>query len=196
MRLGLITDTHLPALIRQLDELGPQVAKFLAAVDLILHAGDVTSPAILDWLEQFAPVTAAKGNNDEFVDPRMASVQYLEVEGWSIGMAHNLAPESRPLREIRQRCFSRPIEVMIGGHTHLERIRCADGLVLINSGSPVLPHHKETRLGTVASLDLSADALHAEVLVLGETPGRPNPGRPHVLDVSRLSLRVPADPAL
>src|SRR5437660_358757 len=85
MRLALITDTHLPALIRQLDELWPECGAFFGGADLILHGGDVTSPAILDWLEQFAPVIVAKGNNDGFTDPRMQPVQYLEVDGWRIG---------------------------------------------------------------------------------------------------------------
>lgn len=192
MRLGLVTDTHLPALIRQLDELGPQCADFLHTVDLILHAGDVTAPMILDWLEQFAPVVAARGNNDAFIDPRLQPIQFLEVEGWRIAMAHSLAPETRPLDAIREQHFSRPVDIMIAGHTHFERIRHGHGMLLINSGSPILPHHKETRLGTAGLLELTPESLHAEVVVLGETPGRPNPGRPHCWDATRDFLRAHA----
>jgi len=71
VRVALISDTHLPALIRQLDGLGPEIATVLAGVDLILHAGDVTAPSVLDWLEQFAPVLVARGNNDDFDHPRI-----------------------------------------------------------------------------------------------------------------------------
>ena len=87
MRIGLISDTHLPSLIHRLDELGPEIGEFLATVELILHGGDVTAPAVLDWCAQFAPVLVSRGNNDRFQDPRMADVQLLEVEGWRIGMA-------------------------------------------------------------------------------------------------------------
>ena len=52
MRVGLISDTHLPSLMRQLDELGPECARFLETCDLILHGGDIVSRSVLDWCEQ------------------------------------------------------------------------------------------------------------------------------------------------
>lgn len=185
MRIGLVTDTHLPALHRQLDELGPEAAAFFATVDLILHGGDVTSPSILDWLEQFAPVVVARGNNDGFEDPRMRPMQFLDIEGWRIGMIHNLAPEHRPVHVLRERAFGGThVDIMIAGHTHRERIEYRDGVVIINSGSPILPHHKDTRLGTVGLLDLAPGRLHAEILLLGHTAGRRNPAAPILLDVA------------
>jgi hypothetical protein len=78
MRIGLISDTHLPRQVKHLGELGPQVSKFLAGVDLILHGGDVVLGSVFDWCEQFAPVLAATGNNDYFTDPRMKPLQFLE----------------------------------------------------------------------------------------------------------------------
>ena len=38
MRIGVISDTHLPSLIRQLDDLGPQAAQFVTAVQEFLRA--------------------------------------------------------------------------------------------------------------------------------------------------------------
>lgn len=176
MRIGVIGDTHLPALFRQLDGLGPECGDFLRTVDLILHAGDVTAASVLDWLEEFAPVLAAEGNNDEFCDPRLQPVQYIDVLGWRIGMAHDLTPEARPLVDIWRKHFDRPLDLMIAGHTHLERLREEDGLLLVNPGSPILPHHRETRLGTVALLEVELGCVRTEIVVLGETPARPNPG--------------------
>jgi putative phosphoesterase len=139
-------------------------------------------------LEQFAPVIAATGNNDGFSDPRSKPRQYLEIEGWRIGMAHDLAPETRALSEVHARRFDRQVEIMVGGHTHLERLRHGEGMILINSGSPVLPHHKDTRLGTVGLLELSPDSVLARIHVLGETEGRVNPGRAHELTLTREEL--------
>ena len=70
MRVGLISDTHLPSLMHSLDQLGPQVGETFASVDLILHAGDVHSVRVLDWLEQFAPVVPPPGNHDTSQDAR------------------------------------------------------------------------------------------------------------------------------
>lgn len=185
LRVALISDTHLPALIRDLAALWPQAAQFLSGVDLILHAGDVTAPSVLAWLEQFAPVVVARGNNDDFEHPHMKPVQTLELESWRIGMAHDLAPESRPLPLIRDRVFGDGVEIMIGGHTHLERIEQRDGLVLINAGSPTLPHHKETRLGCAGLLEITRERFSASILPLGHTAGRPNPTQPLSLTVTR-----------
>ena len=186
MRIGLLSDTHLPALVRNLDEMGPQPAEFFSTVDLIMHGGDLTSPIILDWLEQFAPVVCSTGNNDPITDSRMKDVQVLEAEGWRIGMIHSLEREFRPMSELKQ-LFPSPVDIMVAGHTHQERLEYRDEVVLLNSGSITFPHHKELRLGTVGLLDLGPGTLHAEIIPLGDTPGRPNPGSAMVLDIPDIS---------
>ena len=184
MRIGLISDTHLPSLIRTPDELGPQLAEFLRGVDLILHAGDVVRPFVLDWCEQFAPVVVAQGNNDDFEDSRMALRQILDIEGWRIGMVHELRPEDRPVPVLLESALGgEQVDVLIGGDTHVERLEYRSGVVVVNSGSPTLPHHKEFRLGTVGLLDLSLGRLHAEIIALGHTAGAPNPTVPRHLEL-------------
>ncbi|MGE3075083.1 MAG: metallophosphoesterase family protein [Dehalococcoidia bacterium] len=176
MRIGLIADTHLPSLVRSLDELGPQIADVLRSVDLILHAGDVTAPSVLEWCGQFAPLLVAEGNNDLFVDPRMEKRQMLDIEGWRIGMAHELRPESRPIDEIlRSSLAGERVDILIGGDTHVERLEFREDVLLINSGSPILPHHLSTRLGTVGVLEVTRTRVHAEIVVLGHSEGLPNP---------------------
>ncbi len=195
MRIGLISDTHLPSLIHSLDELGPEVGEFLASVELILHGGDISRPSVLDWMEAYAPVRAARGNHDVFEDPRVADRQILELEGWRIAMAHDLRREDRPIAEIIERDFAglEP-DIVIGGDTHVERLEYRDGVVLINSGSPNLLHHKETRLGSVALLEIEPDRLHAEIVTLGHSDGAPNPGVPsHLEIVDRQLIRASHD---
>jgi len=182
MRIGLLSDTHLPALIRNLDELGPEPARFFESVDLILHGGDLTSPLVLDWLEQFAPVVCVTGNNDPIADPRTKDVQMLELEGWSIGMVHSLDRQFRPISEL-QKVFPKPVDIMVAGHTHQEHLEVRDGVLILNSGSITFPQHKELRLGTVGILELEPGKLHAEIVVLGHTPGRPNPGTAMTIDI-------------
>ena len=178
MRIGLIADTHLPSLTRSLDELGPEVGDALRGVDLILHGGDVTSPTVLDWCEQFAPVLVAEGNNDLFQDPRMRPTQFLDVHGWRIGMAHELRPESRPIQQILHSALGgEHVDILIGGDTHVERLEFRDGVLLVNSGSPILPHHLSTRLGTVGILEISPGRVHAEIIALGPSEGLRNPAR-------------------
>ena len=183
MRIGILSDTHLPETIRYLDHLGPEPASFFSTVDLILHSGDLTSPIILDWLEQFAPVLCSTGNNDPIPDRRSQEVQAVEAEGWRIGMVHSLGPPSRSVDEL-QKAFHSPVDIIISGRTHYEALEYRDGVLLLNSGSITFPHNKNLRLGTVGLLELSSKGVHAEVIALGDTPGRPNPGRGMALDMT------------
>ena len=69
MRIGLLSDTHLPNERRTLWD---EVRTAFQGVDLILHAGDIVHPMVLDWLQEIAPVLAAQGNNDfAWSDSRM-----------------------------------------------------------------------------------------------------------------------------
>ena len=194
MRIGIVSDTHLPNLIRQLDELGPEPARFFSSVDLILHSGDLTSPMVLDWLERFAPVVCTTGNNDPIVDARCLDVHVMKVHGWRLGMVHSLRRGFRPMAELQQ-LFPMPVDIMVAGDTHQERLEFRDGVVLLNSGSPTFPQHKDLRLGTVGLLELAPNRLHAEIILLGQTPGKPNPGQPHRLTIQsgQVVSEIPAE---
>ena len=56
MILGLISDTH--GLLRE------SAVRALSGTDLIVHAGDVGKPEILETLRKIAPVVAVRGNVD------------------------------------------------------------------------------------------------------------------------------------
>ncbi|GMV85004.1 MAG: hypothetical protein AMXMBFR80_08610 [Dehalococcoidia bacterium] len=189
MRIGLIADTHLPSLVRSLDELGPGIADVLRGVDLILHAGDVTAPSVVEWCAQFAPVLIAEGNNDLFDDARMAKKQLLDIHGWRIGMAHELRPESRPIDQIlRSSLDGERVDILIGGDTHVERLEFREGVLLMNPGSPILPHHLSTRLGTLGVIEVSPAKVRSEIVVLGHSEGAPNPCRAMTLEVEATAL--------
>ncbi|MDZ7728747.1 MAG: hypothetical protein U5Q44_11430 [Dehalococcoidia bacterium] len=53
----------------------------------------------------------------------------------------------------------------------------------INSGSATLPHHLEMRLGSVAVLDIAPGHVRAEIIRLGETPGKRNPVTPSHIEL-------------
>lgn len=57
IRIGVISDTH--GLLR------PQAVAVLAGSDLIIHAGDVGDPKIIDDLRTIAPTFAVRGNIDQ-----------------------------------------------------------------------------------------------------------------------------------
>jgi putative phosphoesterase len=175
-RIGILSDTHMPGSVRRL---WPEVGHAFAGVDLIMHSGDICLPVVLDQLEEWAPVLAARGNNDFFGsgDPRVEDIHWLDVHGLRIAMVHDMEPESEPIDELSRKYLKgERADVMITGHTHFERLDWRDGVLQVNSGSAVHPHQWSTRLGTVAILDISEKAVHASIVRLGESEGLPNPG--------------------
>ena len=144
----------------------------------------MTAPYVLDWLEQFAPVLCSTGNNDPIPDSRCRDTQVIEVDGWRVGMTHSLGGQFRPVN-VLQKYFPQPVDIMVSGHTHEERLEHRDHVTLINSGSITFPHHKELRLGTVGLLEMSEHNLSAKVFPLGHTSGKPNPGQALSLDLHR-----------
>ena len=89
MRIGLISDTHIP---EAGEELPREVFQAFKGVDLIMHAGDMHVIQVLDWLESLAPVVGALGNGDEPdvvskfrpglpPDPRVKQAQVVTVGG-------------------------------------------------------------------------------------------------------------------
>lgn len=176
MRIGLIADTHMPA---SLPSLWEEIAQVFAGVDLIIHAGDIQMTTVLDELEAIAPTIAALGNNDYgMVDPRVAPVQWLEIEGWTLAAVHDTEPEDEPIEHIRTYFLGgRHADVIVTGHTHVERIDHRDGVLQVNPGSAVHPRLWSTRPGTVGILEITADGIRAEVVRLTETdPEVRNPG--------------------
>jgi putative phosphoesterase len=175
MRIGLLTDSHIPSDRKALFD---EVRAAFAGVDLILHGGDIITPGVLDWLEETAPVLAARGNNDGvWGDSRVRDVQVLEFAGWRLVMLHDMEPEERPLELLWLRYpEAAGADILVTGHTHYERIDYRQGVLQVNSGSPTHPHNYSTRLGTVGVLDLRPGQIDAEIVRLGESPGLRNPG--------------------
>src|ERR1019366_8818465 len=81
--VGLISDTH--GLLR------PQALRALEGSDLILHAGDVGDPEILEALKNLAPLFAVRGNVDTQPWARaLPETEVVETEAATIYILHDV----------------------------------------------------------------------------------------------------------
>ena len=178
MRIGLISDTHIP---EARPELWPQVFEAFADVDLILHAGDIHHLEVIDQLEAVAPIYVARGDGDDGSggrpvqpeDERLREAWTLELAGHHIGITHALPiPEYPPnitVARALERLFpQRRPDVVIYGDSHVEAIDEYEGVLCINPGSPTFPHNLTTQLGTIGFLELGSDGPRASIWQLTE----------------------------
>jgi putative phosphoesterase len=169
MRIGLITDTHVPEARRSLWD---EVYEAFRGVDLILHGGDMHDVIVLDWLEAVAPVIAVRGNGDDGTsgrqvapnDARLAYNQILDIDGIRVGMTHDFLALELPgssMEARMQRHFEGPVHVIVAGDTHTPLVQTLRGVLIVNSGSPTYPRNLNTQLGTVGFLEVRGGRVDA-----------------------------------
>ena len=97
----MLADTHVvPAGRRQLPH---PVYDLLDEADLVLHAGDLTSPDVLHELRAFAPVEAVLGNNDHELLGILPETTTVVVDGYRIGMVHDSGLDPGRAHRMRRR---------------------------------------------------------------------------------------------
>ncbi len=133
MNIVAISDTHAP---RRWKSCPPRVAGYLRAADLILHAGDVCTASVLDELAQYAPVHAVLGNNDGPDVAAWGAFETLDLDlaGLKVSMIHDSGPSAGRLARMRRRFPDAGLVVF--GHSHIPLDESADGLRIVNPGSP------------------------------------------------------------
>lgn len=184
MRIGLISDTLVPSVVKQPPS---QIVHAFAGVDLILHAGDITGVECLDWLERIAPVVAIElGPAAILSDPRVTERRVVDVEGYAIGLTYDLMipgtgfqptpgliaakfPPERSLPAALQLLFGRPVDIVVSGHTSRSMVEEHQGILFINPGSPSFPN-QTVKLGTVGILEITPAGREPRIVNLADFP--------------------------
>lgn len=126
MIIGVLSDTHgtiHPRLLPTFREAG---------VQLILHAGDVGDPAVLEKLSSIAEVVAVRGNvDDEGLLAELPEEVRKTLDGVDIYMTHI---GDRPEGWTRALPNPKP-QAAICGHSHVALLEELDGVLFLNPGS-------------------------------------------------------------
>ena len=133
MLIAVISDTHMP---RGRRVLPPACVERLGAAELILHAGDVMTAAVLRDIEAIGPpVLAVHGNVDDLeLRNSLPGERMVEAEGASIAMVHDAGPRRGRLERMRARFPN--ADAVVFGHSHMPLHEQAGGFQIFNPGSP------------------------------------------------------------
>jgi len=129
----VLADTHIRR--GSARRLPPAVYTALEDADLVLHAGDVVTAALLDELADFAPTLAVLGNNDTELVGQLPQQRVFTVDGLRIAMVHDSGASKG--REARLRRRFPTADLVVFGHSHIPiDAPGLDGQRLFNPGSP------------------------------------------------------------
>ena len=149
-KIGLISDTH--GLLRD------EALDALRGSDLIIHAGDVGDPKILDALRRIAPVVAVRGNVDTEEWARsLPETAVAEAGAASIYVLHDS-------NALHLDAKAAGFHIVVSGHSHKPGRSERNGVIYINPGSA---GPRRFRLPiTVARLDLEVRPWRVEFVDL------------------------------
>lgn len=146
--VGVISDTH--------GHLRPEGLKAFESADLIIHAGDIGKPAVLEALRRVAPVYAVRGNMDAGGWAReLPERKVVEVGAVLIYVLHDLY-------DLDLDPAAAGFSAVISGHTHKPLIDRQGSVLFLNPGSAG-PFRSPA---TVALLHLRGSSLQAQVVEL------------------------------
>ena len=155
MLVGVVADSHVGERVARLPD---GTLEALEGVDLILHAGDITELAVLDRLEQVAPVAAVQGDHDREAGIVLPRLRVVRAAGWRIGLVHG--DRSRALELVAgglSLTLGRPcllgfhramirrfgsVDCLVHGHLHLPICRRVDGVLCFSPGAIDLPERR------------------------------------------------------
>lgn len=187
--IGVVSDTHIPD---RTDFLHPDLLRKLenAKVNLILHAGDISLPAVIKELEKVAEVKAVQGNRDIISMPDLPKTVSIKINNLRIAMMHGHGTLSQYIADKLQyyvQGYSLPryqkkvlatlpdSDVYVFGHTHHAVNQWIGKKLLFNPGSVTIGLYGQEP----PSFGLLR--IHPDGLVSAEL---------HILDGYRLQNRV------
>ena len=160
MRVGIIADTHISS--KSVKEFKNFLNKTLLDVELIIHAGDVTSEETLKVLKDFKPLIVVKGNNDkEKLERELEDKKIVVLDSYRIGVVHGHQGEKETLENAMMAFQDDELDVMIFGHSHKPFITTKGKTLIINPGS--FTRRRKERWFSYVILDLNKDGIEVHM---------------------------------
>lgn len=161
MLIGLISDTHIPDRAKEIPQ---KVIDAFKDVDLILHAGDLTSMKVIEELEKIAPTIVIQGNMDRIngIDPPKTKV--ITAEDLKIGLVHGEVYPRADTQQLLYIAKQLQVDILVSGHSHQPKIEQIEGVLLLNPGSPIVPRLADR---TVMLLEINKQEVNVEIKKIG-----------------------------
>lgn len=163
-RIGVLSDTH--------GKLREEVAEVLRGCDVILHAGDINTPEVMENLREIAPLYIVRGNADKEWAEGLPESLSEEICGLRVFMVHNKKHIPKDIGNY---------DLVVFGHSHKYEERKEGNCLFLNPGScgprrfsqpvtmAVVETEEETGIVRVVKKDIVQDAQKSADQKCGRT---------------------------
>jgi uncharacterized protein len=149
-QIGVISDTH--GLLR------PQAIAALRGSHLIIHAGDVGKPEVIDELRTLAPTFVVRGNVDTGAwAARLPMTELVEIGELRFFVLHDIS-------QLDLDPAAAGFTAVVFGHSHVPSIERRQGVLFLNPGSAG-PHRFKLPVA-VAKVHVTGRRLRAQIVEL------------------------------
>lgn len=157
MKVGVISDTHVPAIVKALP---PVIFDIFKDVELILHAGDLVERSVLEELKAIAPVEAVAGNMDTIeIRQTLPAKKIVEIGRFRVGLIHGQGNIEGQKQRIRKEFDT--VDLIVFGHSHIPFWGKVGDVLFLNPGSPT--DKRWAPYNSVAVIEVG-DELKAEIV--------------------------------
>ncbi len=117
-RIGVLSDTH--------GKLRDEVIEILRECEVIIHAGDINTPQVVEKLREIAPLYVVRGNADKEWAQEIPETLSEEICGLRVFMVHNKKQMPKEMENY---------DLAVFGHSHKYEERREGNCLYLNPGS-------------------------------------------------------------
>jgi len=163
--IGVISDTHLIVPEMGLSALF-ETGGIFDGIDILIHAGDFTSPAILSYFKEmkaFAFIGVCGNMDHTGIRSELPDKNFLEVSQYRIGVMHGWGAPLNLDKKIYRSFKNTPaIACIVFGHTHQPANRLLNETLMFNPGA--FKRGPFTNQRTVGKLFVSSSGIRGEII--------------------------------
>lgn len=134
MKIGVISDTHIPLQAKQMADV---ILEAFKKVDMVLHAGDLVKLFVLEDLRIVCKeVKAVCGNMDlGDVSHYLPKKEVINVGKYRIGLTHGAGSPSKLIESVTETFKDDNVDIIVFGHSHYPVNEKKGKILYFNPGS-------------------------------------------------------------
>jgi uncharacterized protein len=134
MRIGVISDTHIPD---RAEEIPDEILEAFKSCDMVLHAGDLVDLSVLEKLKSVCPeVRAVWGNMDpQEVRQKLTEKIIFKAGRFKIALTHGYGSPSKLIDLLSEVFKNEGVDIIVFGHSHYSVNEKRGVVLFFNPGS-------------------------------------------------------------